>query len=199
MITEEIMNSLVPQERGISDLGENGTFESINLSCSWIERDNDQLEYGIPTVIDCQFISADINDPSIIKSVNSTEMSLTGEYGLSTFDQLSYEFKDIETNEIFKESGWPPTDPRAKYIFKLQQDPRDNRDVNYIVDFVIEFNMSELKEPLETIVSNANPLMYTVYVDGDCAYRKDRITFNQTVRNYTFRKLESEFKNVITG
>jgi len=199
MITEEIMNSLVPQERGISDLGENGTFESIDLSCSWIERDNDQLEYGIPTVINCRFISADVNDPSIIKSVNSTEVKLSGEYGLSTFDQLSYEFKDIETNEIFKESGWPPTDPRAKYIFKLQQDPRDNRDVNYIVDFVIEFNMSELKEPLETIVTNANPLMYTLYVDGDCAYRKDRVIFNQTVRNYTFRKLESEFKNVITG
>jgi len=199
MITEEIMNSLVPQERGISDLGENGTFESIDLSCSWIERDNDQLEYGIPTVINCQFISADVNDPSIIKSVNSTEVKLSGEYGLSTFDQLSYEFKDIETNETFKKSGWPPTDPRVKYMYKLNQDPRETRDVNYVVDFVVEFDMSELEEPLETIIANTNPLSYTLYVDGDFAYRKDRVIFNQTVRNYTFRKLAIELKNFLEG
>ena len=61
MITEEIMNSLVPQERGISDLGENGTFESINLFCGWVERDNDQSEYGTPSVINCQFISVDVD------------------------------------------------------------------------------------------------------------------------------------------
>lgn len=199
MITLDIMNQLVPLDRGLGDLGEVATFDSLNSQCVWEPNTNDESEYGIPTTIKCELASVDVDDPSVIKSINDTKMSLTGEYGLGTFDQLSYEFKDIETNEIIKKSDWPPTDPRAKYMFKLHQDPRDNRDVNYMVDFVIEFDMSELKEPLETIVPNANPLMYTLYVDGDCAYRKDRITFNQTVRNYTFRKLESEFKNVIAG
>lgn len=197
MITSDIMNQLVPLDRGLGDLGEVATFDSLNSQCVWEPNTNDESEYGIPTVIKCELASVDIDDPSVIKSINDTEMSLTGEYGLSTFDQLSYEFKDIETNEIFKESGWPPTDPRVKYMFKLHQDPRDNRDVNYFVDFIIEFDMSSLSDPLETIIATTNPLTYNLYVVDDYAYRRDRITFNHTVRNYSFRKLASELKMVL--
>jgi hypothetical protein len=214
MITDEIVNSMVPQERGISDLGENATFEQINLSCIWEPRDNDQSEYGVSAVIGCEFISTDVNDPLITKSVDNDKVNITGEYGISTFDRISYEFKDIETNETFHVKGWPPTDPRIKYMYKLNQDPREIRDVNYIVDFLIEFDFSSLlvappstevpppppPTPSELgIITDSVGSNYNFYVDESTekAYRKDRVIFNQTVRNYSFRKLAPELKKIL--
>lgn len=208
MITEEIMNSLVPQLRGTyigADLGEVATFDVLNSSCVWVPRIDDESIYGTPIVIGCNLVSVDVNDPSVIISERETEVKITGEYGLGTFDQLSYEFKDIETNETFKLSGWPPTDPRVKYMYKLNQDPRANRDVNYIVDFIIRFDVMTLESSplpdLESDIETQNPLTYNRYVYNDdeefFVYRKDRIIFNHTVRNYSFRKLASELKRVL--
>ena len=139
---------------------------------------------------------------------------MSGEYGLATFDRLSYEFKDINTNETFKMSGWPPTDPRAKYMFKLNQDPRTGRELEYTVNFLIEFDYSALlisppsspptPDPtaedlgIITDIASSNPTTYNFYVDldNDKAYRKDQIRFTQFVRNYSFSRLTSELANV---
>ena len=214
MISDEIINALVPQPRGVGDLGELGTFQSVNSQCVWLPKDTDEANYDLSSVIGCELVSSTSNDPLVIKTTTSSQVNLSGEYGLATFDRLSYEFKDINTNETFKMSGWPPTDPRAKYMFKLNQDPRTGRELEYAVDFVIEFDYSALlisppsspptPDPtaedlgIITDIASSNPTMYNFYVDSDNdkAYRKDRVTFTQFVRNYSFSRLTSELAQV---
>lgn len=214
MISQDTMNQLVHQNRGVGDLGEVGTFETVNNQCVWIPKNTDAANYGLSSVIECELVSSTVNDPLVIKTATSSQFNLSGEYGLATFDQLSYEFKDINTNETFKMSGWPPTDPRAKYMFKLNQDPRTSRELDYVVDFVIEFDYSALlisppSSPITpnptvedlgiiTDIASSNPTTYNFYVDldNDKAYRKDRVTFTQFVRNYSFSRLTSELAKV---
>ena len=214
MISDEIINAFVPQPRGIGDLGELGTFQSVNSQCVWLPKDTDEANYDLSSVIGCELVSSTSNDPLVIKTTTSSQVNLSGEYGLATFDRLSYEFKDINTNETFKMSGWPPTDPRAKYMFKLNQDPRTGRELEYAVDFVIEFDYSALlisppSSPITpnptaedlgiiTDIASSNPTTYNFYVDSDNdkAYRKDRVTFTQFVRNYSFSRLTSELAKV---
>ena len=213
MISEEIVNQLVPQARGgFGDLGETATFYSLDDQCIWLARDTDLEDYGESMVVKCEFVSSSSEDSSVIKTVDDTKLSLTGEYGLATFDRLSYEFKDIETNETFKVEGWPPTDPRAKYMFKVNQDPRRIRDIYYFVDYIIEFDFSSLlvsppapppPTPEElgiiTDVATANPLTYNFYVDeeNEKAYRRDRVRFIQAVRNYSFTRLNLEIAKAV--
>ena len=214
MISDEIINALVPQPRGVGDLGELGTFQSVNSQCVWLPKDTDEASYDIFSVIGCELVSSTSNDPLVIKTTTSSQVNLSGEYGLATFDRLSYEFKDINTNETFKMSGWPPTDPRAKYMFKLNQDPRTGRELEYTVNFLIEFDYSALlisppsspptPDPtaedlgIITDIASSNPTTYNFYVDldNDKAYRKDQIRFTQFVRNYSFSRLTSELANV---
>ena len=230
MISEEIINQIAPQLRGggsgFGDLGEVGSLglrvkvpEPLDDECVWIAKDTDLEKYGESTVIKCEFISTDVDDPYVIKTVDDTKLTLTGEYGLATFDQLSYEFKDIETNETFKVTGWPPTDPRAKYMFKVDQDPREIRHVEYVVDYIIEFDFSPLliappaippalpapdflPEELGIITDTAttDPLTYNFYVDeeNEKAYRRDRVKFVQLVRNYNFRALGEEIAKAVS-
>jgi hypothetical protein len=218
MISEELINQLVPQVRGgqsgFGDLGEVGSLglrakvpEPLDDECVWIAKDTDFNDYGESTVIKCEFISTDVDDPYVIKTVDDTKLTLTGEYGLATFDRLSYEFKDIVTNETFKVTGWPPTDPRAKYMFKFEEDPRRSRLVEYVVDYVIEFVL-DLDSPPKTLeeleirtdVATTDPLTYNFYVDEDNekAYRRDRVKFVQLVRNYSFRALGEEIAKVVS-
>ena len=185
MISDEIKNKLIAQPRGLADLGEIGTFDPLNEVCSWSPKDTDGVDYGDSTVIDCKLISSS-NDPCVIRSCSSSCVTLSGEYSLSTFDRLAYKYKDIETNEIFEVKGCPdPCDPHTKYMFELIQDPRKNIDVKTVVEFIIEFDFSGLAEELG-IVTDDN-----LYVDEENqkAYRKDRIEFIQTVRNYGYKKL----------
>jgi hypothetical protein len=230
MISEEIVNQLVPQVRGgpsgFGDLGEVGSLglrakvpESLNDECVWIAKDTDLEKYGESTVIKCEFISSNVDDPYVIKTVDDTKLTITGEYGLATFDKLSYTFKDIETNEIFKVTGWPPTDPRAKYMFKFEEDSRSSRHIEYIVDYVIEFDFSPLliaptttppalpatdflPEDIDIItdVATTDPLTYNFYVDeeNEKAYRRDRVKFVQLVRNYSFRALGEEIIKAVS-
>jgi len=221
MISEELINQLAPQLRGgqsgFGDLGEVGSLslrvkvpKPLDDECVWIAKDTDFDDYGESTVIKCEFISTNVNDPYVIKTVDDTKLTLTGEYGLATFDKLSYEFKDIVTNEIFKVTGWPPTDPRAKYMFKFEEDSRRSRLVEYVVDYVIEFNLSPLLavsppttlEELDIItdVATTDPLTYNFYVDevNEKAYRRDRVKFVQLVRNYSFRALGEEIAKAVS-
>lgn len=195
MISDEIKNKLIAQPRGLGDLGEIATFDPLNEVCSWSPKDTDSADYGDSTVIDCKLISSN-NDPCVIRSCSSTQVVLSGEYSLSTFDQLAYKYKDIETNEIFEVKGCPdPADPRTKYMFELIQDPRQNIDVKTVVEFLIEFDFSSLlvssSSPSPTVAELGIITDDNLYVDEENqkAYRKDRIQFIQTVRNYGHRKL----------
>jgi len=185
MISDEIKNNLTAQLRGLGDLGEIGTFDPLNEICSWSPKDTDSADYGDSTVIGCKLISSS-NDPCVIRSCSSTQVILSGEYGLSTFDRLAYKYKDIETNEIFEVKGCPdPCDPHTKYMFELIQDPRQNIDVKTVVEFLIEFDFSGRAGELGIITDD------NLYVDEENkkVYRKDRIEFIQTVRNYGYKKL----------
>ena len=185
MISDEIKNKLIAQPRGLGDLGEIATFDPLNEVCSWSPKDTDSADYGDSTVIGCKLISSS-NDPCVIRSCSSTQVILSGEYGLSTFDRLAYKYKDIETNEIFEVKGCPdPADPRTKYMFELIQDPRQNIDVKTVVEFLIEFDFSGRAGELGIITDD------NLYVDEENkkVYRKDRIEFIQTVRNYGYKKL----------
>jgi hypothetical protein len=194
MIDENIMNQLVPQERGLSDLGEAGTFDALNVDCVWIEKDTDANELGIPEVIGCSLVSTSADDPLLITNVvNDSLLNVSGEYGLASFDQLTYQYKDIDTNEHFTGYSWPPEDPRAKWMYKLDIDPRATRDFEFVVDFIVKFDASAVEVPP---VSQGD---YDLYVSGTNAYRRDRVTFVQTVRNYTFRKLSSELYQFFHG
>ena len=195
MISDEIKKQMIAQPRGLADLGEIGTFDTFKEVCSWTPKDTDRANYGDSTVIGCKIISSS-NDPCVIRSRSSTQVILSGEYSLSTFDRLAYKYKDIETNEIFEVKGCPdPCDPRTKYMFELIQDPRKNIDVKTVVDFIIEFDFSGLLESSSSPNPTAAELGIitddNLYVDEENqkAYRKDRIEFIQTVRNYGYKKL----------
>ena len=53
MISDEIINALVPQPRGVGDLGELGTFQSVNSQCVWLPKDTDEANYDLSSVIGC--------------------------------------------------------------------------------------------------------------------------------------------------
>ena len=201
MISDEIKYQLVAQDRGLGDIGEVGSCEKMLAVCSWAEKDTDAANYGTSTVIDVNYISTDVDDPSIGTQVVGNSLYISGEYSLSTFDQLSYKYKDIETNEKLSGSGWPPTDPRVKYMYELGEDPRANRDVTKVVEFIIEFDYSSIGTPPTSDIASSDPLTYNLYVDTvyEKAYRKDRISFVHTVRNYSFKKLTSQLSAVLSG
>ena len=190
MISDEIIANLVPFERGIGDdLGEIGSFEEFSISVSWLPRDNDETEIGPSTVVKCMITSFSVKDSRVnLKIVNDTQFNISGEYTLETFDRLSYEFKDIETNETFKMQGWPPTDPRTEYMYKLNLDPRESVENRIVLDYIIEFDVSAYT-PLELISLKSNELYY---VDGTKAYRRDRVDYIHFVRNYSHRRLGRE-------
>ena len=190
MISDEIKNQLVAQERTLSLLDLVGSCEPIGEVCSWPAKADDASNYGTSTVIGCKYISSDVYDPSIVTNASTTDLYITGEYGLATFDQISYKFKDIETNEKLSGSGWPPTDPRVKYMYELIEDSRGNRDVTHTVEFIIEFDFSSLGTPPTSDIATSDPITYNVYVDSanQKAYRKDHVPFAHTVRNYRYRK-----------
>lgn len=194
MIDENIIEQLIPQERGLSDLGEAGTFDEVNADCLWVEKETDADELGIPEVIGCSLVSTSAEDPLLITTVvDDSYLKVTGEYGLSSFDQLSYQYKDIDTNEHFTGYSWPPEDPRAKWMYKFNVDTRDTRDFEFVVDFIVKFDASGVTVPP---TSQGN---FDLYVEGTDAYRRDRVTFIQTVRNYTFRKLSEELEQYLHG
>ena len=200
MISDEIKNQLVAQDRGTGDAGEVGSCENARSICIWAEKTTDAAEYGTSKVIDIEYISSDVNDPSISTEQAGESLFILGEYTLATFEQISYSFRDIDTNESITKSGWPPTDPRIKYMYKLIEDPRTLRDVIQVVDFVIEFDFSSIGSPPTSDIATSDPITYNVYVDtaNEKAYRKDRISFIHTVRNYSFRKLTSELAAVLS-
>ena len=199
MISDEIKNQLIAQDRGTGDLGEVESCSEINSTCNWLEKDTDAASYGTSTVIACTYISSDANDPLIITNASTTTLSITGEYGIATFNQLSYKFKDIETGESLTGSSWPPTDPRVIYMYELIEDPRANRDVTTVVEFLIEFDFSSIGTPPTSIAPTA--ITYNLYVDtvNQKAYRKDRISFIHGVRNYCFKKLKTELSATLSG
>ena len=201
MISDEIKNQLVAQERTLSLLDLVGSCEPISEVCSWSAKANDASNYGTSTVIGCKYISSDVYDPSIVTNASTTDLYITGEYGLATFDQISYKFKDIETNEKLSGSGWPPTDPRVKYMYELIEDPRLNRDVTHTVEFIIEFDFSSLGTPPTSDIATSDPITYNVYVDSanQKAYRKDHVPFAHTVRNYSYRKFADELPAILSG
>jgi len=198
MISDEIKNQLVAQDRGTGDLGEVGSCENARAICTWSEQTTDAATYGTATVVDITHISTDVNDPSIEPQAFGNSLFVLGEYGLSTFDNVSYEYKDLDTNEELVGTGWPPTDPRAKNMYKLIEDDRANRDVTRVVEFCIEFDFSSLGSPPTSDIVTSDPITYNVYVDtvNEKAYRKDRISFIHTVRNYSFRKFNSQLARV---
>ena len=210
MISDEIKAQLVAQDRGTGDLGEVGSCEEINSTCDWSEKDTDAANYGTSTVIGCTYISSDANDPLIITDASTTNLSITGEYGLATFNEVSYKFKDINPPyELFTGSGWPPTVvPRHPsidthlpnyHIYELIEDPRTNRDVTTIVEFLIEFDFSSIATPPTSIAPSAST--YSLYVDtvNEKAYRKDRISFVHTVRNYSYVKFRTQLLDALSG
>lgn len=212
MISDEIKNQLVAQDRGTGDLGEVGSCENARAICTWSEQSSDAANYGTSTVVDITHISADVDDPSIETEVFGNSLFVLGEYGLSTFDDISYKFKDINPPyEYFTGSGWPPPfesrpptdDPHLPNynVLELIEDSRTNRDVTRVVEFLIEFDFSSISTPPVLDIATSNPITYNLYVDtvNEKAYRKDRISFVHTVRNYSFRKFTTELAAVTSG
>ena len=210
MISDEIKYQLVAQDRGTGDLGEVGSCEEINSTCDWSEKGTDAASYGTSTVIGCTYISSDANDPLVITNASTTTLSITGEYGLATFNQVSYKFKDINPPyELFTGSGWPPpfkTRPPTDnpdlpnyHMYELIEDPRTNRDVTTVVEFLIEFDFSSIATPPALDIATSDT--YNLYVDtvNEKAYRKDRISFVHTVRNYSFIKFKTELLASLSG
>ena len=214
MISDEIKNQLVAQDRGTGDLGLVGSCENARAICTWSEQSSDAANYGTSTVVDITHISADVDDPSIKTEVFGNSLFVLGEYGLSTFDDISYKFKDINSqdpDETFTGSGWPPpfqSRPPADnpdlpnyHMYELIEDSRTNRDVTRVVEFLIEFDFSSIGTPPTSDIATADPITYNLYVDtvNEKAYRKDRISFVHTVRNYSFRKFTNELAAVTSG
>jgi len=212
MISDEIKNQLVPQDRGTGDLGLVGSCENARVVCTWSEQSTDAANYGTSTVTSVTYISTDVNDPSIETQAIGNSLYILGEYGLSTFDDISYEYKNINPPyENFTGSGWPPpfeSRPPADnpdlpnyHIYKLIEDSRTNRDVTHVVEFCIEFDFSSLGSPPTSDIVTSDPITYNLYVDttNQKAYRRDRISFVHTVRNYSFRKFTTELAAVASG
>lgn len=212
MISNEIKNQLVAQDRGTGDLGLVGSCENARAICTWSEQSTDAASYGTSTVVDITYISTDVNDPSIETQAFGNSLFILGEYGLSTFPDISYKYKNINPpREAFNGSGWPPPfKPRPPldnphlpnyHIHELGEDSRQNRDVTHVVEFLIEFDFSSIGTPPTSNIATSDPITYNLYVDtvNEKAYRKDRISFVNTVRNYSFRKFTSELLAVVSG
>ena len=212
MISDEIKNQLVAQDRGTGDLGLVGSCESARAICTWSEQNTDAANYGTSTVVDIAHISTDVNDPSIETQVVGNSLFVLGEYGLATFDDISYKFNDINPPyESFTGSGWPPPfesrppednpDLPNYHVYELIEDSRTNRDVTRVVEFLIEFDFSSIGTPPVSDTATSDPITYNLYVDtaNQKAYRKDRISFAHTVRNYSFRKFTTELEAVTSG
>jgi endo-1,4-beta-xylanase len=212
MISDEIKDQLVAQDRGTGDLGLVGSCENARAICTWSEQSTDAANYGTSTVVDITHVSVDVDDPSIETKVFGNSLFVLGEYGLSTFDDISYEFKDINPPYEFSTgSGWPPPfqsrppedNPHLPnyHVLKLIEDSRTNRDVTRVVEFLIEFDFSSIGTPPVSDIATSDPITYNLYVDtaNEKAYRKDRISFVHTVRNYSFRKFTTELAAVTSG
>jgi len=160
-LSNEIIAQLSPQDRGISfpvdssspdiAIDEVSTFDTIAPSmaskCLWKPKSDDIANFGDPTVIRCELITATFFDSEVTRTIiNNQVLELTGQYGFDSFPNVTYKFKDTEKNEIISGSGLPfPADNEYfKNLIEFGIDERSNRDIFYTVDFVVEFDYAQI-------------------------------------------------------
>ena len=160
--------------------------------CGWQERSSDRASIGKPKVIHCKLVDATVYDSEITREiVDNKLLKLGGVYGFDTFSNITYKYKNTDTDEIIEGSGLPfPNDPYIKNMFEIKIDPLSAKDVHYIVEFIVEFTISN-----DVFAENDD----TLYIVGDKAYRRDRFNFIQTVRNLTGSKMGTLLRTALNA
>ena len=151
LLAANIRGTKFPTEIGndleVDQVGAFNIAVPINSELKWIAKSTDPSLLGPSTVLDCVVSGIDYIDKEVVINVSNTLVTLGGQYGFDTFPSISYSFKDADTNTIISETGFPiSTNPNVKNLTEFSIDPLANRDINYTVDFVIEFDYSDLAE-----------------------------------------------------
>ena len=188
--------------RKVDEVGSFNTVTSAESELVWAPKETDAATLGTPNVIGVGPISADIIDSELIITIHPQTVRLSGRYGFDTFHNITYSFKVPTTNDspqssVVTKTGFPIVlDPNLKNLMSCAIDPRETRDVNYTVDFIVEFDYSSLTPP--STVTNSDGT-YQLYVDSaaEKAYRKDRFVFNQTIRNFTGEQIGGLFRDAL--
>jgi hypothetical protein len=158
-VDNEASPEIIVDEVGTFNLGSDVDDDGISKPvpparsrCIWAARTsyddegNDYVLYGVPTVLECNFISVNAVEPNISTEVIDNEyVQIDGLYGFDTFPNISYAYKNSDTNEIIEGTGFPlPNNEYIKNLVKIGIDPLLNKDVEYTVDFLIEFNYGQI-------------------------------------------------------
>ena len=155
-ISEENKDKLKQIDRGISfpvnsdgnAIDEVGAFNieaGVDSDLKWSAKETDAALLGTGTIIGCKLLSVDLLDSEITTTTGTQFVTLGGRYGFSTFSNITYSFKNPTTNLIVSKAGFPlTTDPNIKNLTEFSIDPKSNQDVNYTVEFIVEFDYSEV-------------------------------------------------------
>lgn len=157
-ISEENKDRLKQIDRGISfpvnsegnAVDEVGAFNiavGVDSDLKWSPKETDTDVYGPGTIIECKLLAVDLLDSEITTNTGTEFVTLGGRYGFGTFPNITYSFKNPTTNLIVSETGFPvTTDPNVKNLTEFSIDPNENQDVNYTVEFIVEFDYSEVAD-----------------------------------------------------
>ena len=156
-LSNEIKELLASNVRGVKfptqigndlQVDEVGAFNiaiPINSELKWSPKTTDPSLLGPSTVLECVITGVSYTDSEVVISKTNQIVTLGGQYGFNTFPSISYSFKDADTNTIISETGFPiSTNPNVKNLTEFSIDPKENQDINYTVDFTIEFDFSDL-------------------------------------------------------
>ena len=151
LLAANIRGTKFPTEIGSSlEVDQVGAFNiaiPINSELKWSPKTTDPSLLGTSSVLECVITGVSYTDSEVVLSKNNQFVTLGGQYGFGTFPSISYSFKDADKNTIISDTGFPiSTNPSVKNLTEFAIDPLANRDVNYTVDFVVEFDYSNLAE-----------------------------------------------------
>lgn len=156
-ISEENKRLLAQNDRGVAFpkkagdetiVDEVGTFNTdvgVTSQLRWEAKNTDASVYGPGTVIECKLLSTDNVDSEITTEADTEFIRLGGRYGFSTFPNITYSYVNPANNETINKSGFPIVDdPNVKNLVEFAIDPKRHQDVNYTVEYIVEFDYSDV-------------------------------------------------------
>jgi len=188
------------------DLGECRTGyddDTFNHLLEWSTENVDPLI--VETIESSEIVTnEDIDSGTKLSDNGNFTYSYSGNFTIESFPNVTMEFRDFETeSDTVTIIGWPPSDPRAKDMFRFNLDPRDARTYK----ITIAWKISATEETsggvppvtsIEPIIGNHSTGNYVYDSNLDKYVRTDTFTFYIDAVNRTgeqFGVILAEYTN----
>lgn len=158
-----------------SDITDDGSDDSFSHNLIWGSDNTNPLL--IETVEDSYIVSnTDIDSGTSLVDNGDNTYTYSGIFSEESFPNVSMTFRDFTTNEDVTITGWPPSDERAKDMYRFSLDPLDAKTYEITISWKISAILDEEEQ-------TTSPYVYDEGLDK--YVRTDTFTFYKDAVNRT--------------